>query len=72
MKKVLSDTSEWSIDLINRYDREIARIAGDFKLDKIEKKRDPLSLEITCSGFEKMELKIDQEDSIDLGTIFIK
>jgi len=45
---------------------------GDFKLDKIEKKRDPLSLEITCSGFEKMELKIDQEDSIDLGTIFIK
>ena len=45
---------------------------GDFKVDMIEKRKAPLRLEITCSGFEKMELKIDQEDSKDIGTIFIK
>ena len=32
-RPVLSDTSEWSFDLIERYRKEIARVAADFKLD---------------------------------------
>lgn len=45
---------------------------GDFKLDKIEEKSGPLNLEIAYPGFEKMELSIDQEESLDIGTIYIE
>lgn len=33
MKKPISTTSEWNIELIEAYDKEIGRIARDFKLD---------------------------------------
>lgn len=33
MKKPLSTSSEWTTDLIQHYDREISRLAQDFKLD---------------------------------------
>lgn len=32
-KKYISESSEWTIDLINQYDREIARVAANFGLD---------------------------------------
>jgi stage V sporulation protein R len=32
-KNIISDTSEWSFELIDKYDQEIARVAADFGLD---------------------------------------
>lgn len=31
--KIISDTSEWSFELVDRYNREIERVASEFKLD---------------------------------------
>ncbi|MFV2056698.1 MAG: SpoVR family protein [Thiohalomonadales bacterium] len=31
--KILSESSEWTTDLITQYDKQIARVAADFKLD---------------------------------------
>ena len=36
-KKPLSTESEWTFDLIEQYDREIARIADKFRLDTYPK-----------------------------------
>ena len=42
--KILSDTSEWTFELIDRYNQEIARVAAGFKLDTY-----PLQVEIITS-----------------------
>ncbi len=43
-KKILSDTSEWTFELVERYNREIARVAAGFKLDTY-----PLQVEVITS-----------------------
>jgi spore cortex formation protein SpoVR/YcgB (stage V sporulation) len=44
-KKFLSENSEWSFDLIERYDKEIARIAADYGLDTYPNQIEVISAE---------------------------
>ncbi len=43
--KLLSDSNEWTFDLIHRFDEEIARIAQDFKLDTYPNQIEVISTE---------------------------
>ncbi len=40
-EKIISDTSEWSFELVDRYNKEIERVASEFKLDTY-----PIQIEI--------------------------
>ncbi len=44
---------------------------GDFRIDDLEEKSGKYSLEIAYPGYQKQELSVDVEDSMDVGTIFL-
>jgi stage V sporulation protein R len=58
--KPLSDTSEWTFELIEKYHKEIARIAGDFGLDTY-----PVQLEIITA-----EQMMDAYASIGMPIVY--
>jgi hypothetical protein len=64
-KITLKDKSGRVIDtaLTNNY--------GDFKIDDLEKKSGKYSLEIAYSRYQKQELTVDLENSINVGIIFL-
>ena len=57
-RKVLSDTSEWSIDLINTYDAEIARIAKDFGLDTYPNQFEIISSEQMMDAYSSVGMPV--------------
>lgn len=44
---------------------------GDFKIDNLEENNGKYSLEVEYPGYQKQELSVALEDSIDVGTIFL-
>jgi len=58
MKKILSDTSEWSFELIERYDREISRIAANFKLDTYPNQFEVISSEQMMDAYSSVGMPV--------------
>jgi hypothetical protein len=44
---------------------------GDFKFDAIEANSGKYSLDVTYPGYERQELSVDLEQSINVGTVFL-
>jgi Fe-S-cluster-containing dehydrogenase component len=44
---------------------------GDFRIDDLEPASGPYSLEVEYPGYQKQQLGVDLEDSVNLGTIFL-
>ncbi|MGD8644521.1 MAG: SpoVR family protein [Chromatiales bacterium] len=57
-RKLLSETSEWSFELIERYDREIARIAADFGLDTYPNQIEVISAEQMMDAYSSIGMPV--------------
>jgi stage V sporulation protein R len=57
-RKVLSDTSEWSFELIERYDQEIARVAGGFGLDTFPNQIEIISAEQMMDAYSSVGMPV--------------
>lgn len=57
-KKPLSTGSEWDFDLLQTYDREIARIAKDFKLDTFPNQIEVISAEQMMDAYASVGMPI--------------
>ena len=57
-RKPISETSEWSIELIQRYDEEIARIAADFKLDTYPNQFEIISSEHMMDAYSSVGMPV--------------
>jgi Fe-S-cluster-containing dehydrogenase component len=55
----------------NVIDTAVTNNYGDFKIDNLDEKLDKVNLEVAYPGYQKQELSVDLEDSIDVGTIFL-
>ncbi len=56
--KLLSHGSEWSFELIERYDREIARIAADFGLDTYPNQIEIISAEQMMDAYSSVGMPV--------------
>jgi stage V sporulation protein R len=56
--RLLSETSEWTFDLIERYDREIARIAADFRLDTYANQIEIISAEQMMDAYSSVGMPV--------------
>jgi stage V sporulation protein R len=56
--KALSDTSEWSFDLIERYDQELARVAGGFGLDTFPNQIEIISAEQMMDAYSSVGMPV--------------
>ncbi len=54
----ISETSEWSIELIQRYDEEIARVAADFKLDTYPNQIEIISSEHMMDAYASVGMPV--------------
>lgn len=52
-------------------DTTVTNNFGDFKIDNLEENNGKYSLEVEYPGYQKQELSVALEDSIDVGTIFL-
>ena len=57
-KKYISESSEWTIDLINEYDREIARIAKGYGLDTYPIQIDIISSEQMMDAYSSVGMPV--------------
>jgi len=57
-RRLLSETSEWTFDLIERYDREIARIASDFRLDTYPNQIEIISAEQMMDAYSSVGMPV--------------
>lgn len=57
-RRLLSDTSEWTFELIERYDREIARIAADFRLDTYPNQIEIISAEQMMDAYSSVGMPV--------------
>jgi stage V sporulation protein R len=57
-KKLLSTSAEWTFELIQDYDREIARIARDFKLDTYPNQIEVISAEQMMDAYASVGMPI--------------
>jgi spore cortex formation protein SpoVR/YcgB (stage V sporulation) len=57
-RRLLSETSEWTFDLVERYDREIARIAGDFRLDTYPNQIEIISAEQMMDAYSSVGMPV--------------
>ncbi len=57
-KKLLSETSEWTFDLIKRYEAEIARVAADFGLDTYPNQIEIISSEQMMDAYSSVGLPV--------------
>ena len=57
-KKPLSTGAEWTFELIQAYDREIARIAKDFKLDTYPNQIEIISAEQMMDAYASVGMPI--------------
>ncbi len=57
-RKPLSDSSEWSFELIERYDREIARVAADYGLDTYPNQIEVISSEQMMDAYSSVGMPV--------------
>ena len=57
-KKYISESSEWTVDLIKQYDSEIARIAADFKLDTYPNQIEVISSEQMMDAYSSVGMPV--------------
>ena len=57
-RQPISETSEWSVDLINRYDAEIARIARDYGLDTYPNQVEIISSEQMMDAYSSVGMPL--------------
>jgi spore cortex formation protein SpoVR/YcgB (stage V sporulation) len=55
---VISNTSEWSFELIERYEREIARVAADFGLDTYPNQLEVISAEQMMDAYASVGMPV--------------
>ncbi|UCE88609.1 MAG: SpoVR family protein [Pseudomonadota bacterium] len=58
-RKLLSEGSEWSFDLIDRYDREIARVAADFGLDTYPNQIEVIAAEQMMDAYSSVGMPVN-------------
>ena len=58
MSKYISETSEWTFDLLLDYDREIARIAADFGLDTYPNQIEVISAEQMMDAYSTVGMPV--------------
>jgi len=58
MRKFISETSEWSFELLNDYDREISRIAADFGLDTYPNQIEVISAEQMMDAYSTVGMPV--------------
>lgn len=58
-KAILSQTSEWTLDLLNVYDKQIARIAGHYKLDTYPNQIEIISSEQMMDAYASIGMPIN-------------
>ena len=56
--KILSDSSEWTFDLIQRYDREIARVAANYGLDTYPNQIEVISSEQMMDAYSSVGMPV--------------
>ena len=57
-RQPISETSEWSVELINRYDKEIARIAADYGLDTYPNQVEIISSEQMMDAYSSVGMPL--------------
>ena len=57
-KKYISESSEWTVDLIRQYDTEIARIAENFKLDTYPNQVEIISSEQMMDAYSSVGMPV--------------
>jgi stage V sporulation protein R len=57
-RNILSDTSEWSFELIDKYDREISRVASDFGLDTYPNQLEIISSEQMMDAYSSVGMPV--------------
>jgi spore cortex formation protein SpoVR/YcgB (stage V sporulation) len=57
-RNIISETSDWTFDLIERYDREIARIAGDYRLDTYPNQIEVISAEQMMDAYSSSGMPV--------------
>jgi stage V sporulation protein R len=58
-REVLSDTSEWTFELIERYNKEIARVAAEYKLDTYPVQIDVISAEQMMDAYASVGMPVN-------------
>jgi stage V sporulation protein R len=58
MSKYISETSEWTFELLNDYDREISRIAADFGLDTYPNQIEVISAEQMMDAYSTVGMPV--------------
>ena len=57
-ERIISSSSEWSFDLLERYDREIARVAGEYALDTYPGQLEVISAEQMMDAYASVGLPV--------------
>ncbi len=57
--KLISEGSEWSFDLIERYDREIARVASNYRLDTYPNQIEVISAEQMMDAYSSVGMPVN-------------
>ena len=57
-ERIISTSSEWSFDLLERYDREIARVAGEYSLDTYPNQLEIISAEQMMDAYASVGLPL--------------
>ena len=57
-KNVISDTSEWTVELINKYDQEISRVAANFGLDTYPNQIEIISSEQMMDAYSSVGMPV--------------
>jgi len=58
LRKPISESSEWTTDLINKYDQEIARVAADFGLDTYPNQIEIISSEQMMDAYSSVGMPL--------------
>jgi spore cortex formation protein SpoVR/YcgB (stage V sporulation) len=58
MSKLLSDSSEWSFELVDDYDKEIARVSADFGLDTFTNQIEIISSEQMMDAYSSVGMPV--------------
>ena len=56
--RIISTTSEWTFELIERYEREIARVAADFRLDTYPNQLEVISSEQMMDAYASVGMPV--------------
>ena len=57
-RNIISETSEWSFELIEKYDKEIARVAANFGLDTYPNQLEVISSEQMMDAYSSVGMPV--------------